>query len=1441
MPGVTVSLPVLPPDRPMRLTPTDVTQFVRLEQCERYLRFRLAERAGQDFMKEYDVTPQRITPLLSLSGSNFEEDIEADLTKRLDSVNYSLKYAKAHNRPDNNNEVVEEARKLAPGQSIVLFQPRLEAELAGWRLRGDVDLLNLEKSKDGKLAVLIGDMKSTVEVKVEHRLQVAFYRLMLERILKDGGITSVAVQTGILFRPAVDLTPDEEEEIKPLRAAAKNVFGLDEALLEVVADQQAYLQSANDLVLGIESTARRVAGTPFEAIPFSLSFKCDGCLYNEFCLKWSAENEDLSLLPYMTGNDKEAMRRAGITTVLSLAKLKDFAPAVGTGAATELVPAPGRESHVKQIGATWSVGPRLDELIHRARSFRRSVRKDGTQALGYIPGKGNSSLPVSTPDLNPNLVRIYLDAQQDYLEGRVYLLGALVVACKDGTPVGKKAVVKMTDGPPSTVLKERQLFVDWTRELIQTVVDLAVSDVKAGEKKSAPIHVVFFDHHEQRVLLEALSRNFSPVVASTPPLYDFLTQIAAFDSPIASYLDEEIRTFKNFPMTCQSLQSVSQFLKFDWNTPLNFRELFKARLFDYIGKLELDGVSEWYTRRSRFSSSVPLEYAYAAWGQLPKPGAGKGDEFANFRAVTKDQLTAFQVRRLEAMEHVAASVHGNPNTQKTPFVLPDLGHYEDKARTLAHALHEFLTIERLVELNDWKTTRHATPERRVLMGNSLLLRYCEEDQEPGVAEQNRENERRRRKREEYATAFRAVNPDKQFRMNKDQSAECKWSAEGLKLKLRIETAGIDCDLHEALLMSNLRDGDRLVLFSRWTVDERLPVAERKEFTPTPKQMLYGQRAELLGLVATEKDASGRVTAAFAEVELKDGFGSDSTKPSVFSAISRPLDNDKCYTLDPCPNDWYGYWLNQVVNGLCDGQPSVLYDRLVTPPPPGDGVGLPGQKAFLAGLDAFHQAGLFHDFEASKREFIGGHGRTPVLLVQGPPGTGKSFSAAFAVFARLQAAMAESRPYRVFLSCKTHAATDVLLKNVLEVQEKLRGFRDADSKLFASHFDARLLDVPLYRVAPNDPPPIGVVHLQKDAEKEKGEDYNADILQEQQWSVVGITPGGTYGMLKKKWSKCVFGHQLCDLLVLDEASQMNLPEAIMAALPMKADAPLIVVGDHRQMPPIVKHDWQGEARRTFQQYQVYESLFDTLRAQHPPMIQFAESFRLHATMAEFLRQEVYRHDGIAYHSKKRDVLASHPDEDDLVAAVLRPDYPLVVVTHDESDSQVRNPFEQSLIEPILKALADPAKYGLGAEHGLGIVVPHRAQRAALQQAFPELCVLDPASGLPVRSAIDTVERFQGGERTVILVSATESDRAYLLASSTFLLDPRRLTVAVSRAKRKMILVASRNIFSLFSPDEETFANSLLWKNLLLRTCPTLLWEGERCGKRVAVWGGCGTAN
>src|SRR3954469_19639665 len=102
MPHETFSLPVFPADRPLRLNPTDVSQFVGLEQCERFLRFRLAERAGQDFMDPYGVVPQRMTPLLSLAGHTFEGRVEEALAGRFRSVHYAAKYAQAHNRPENN-------------------------------------------------------------------------------------------------------------------------------------------------------------------------------------------------------------------------------------------------------------------------------------------------------------------------------------------------------------------------------------------------------------------------------------------------------------------------------------------------------------------------------------------------------------------------------------------------------------------------------------------------------------------------------------------------------------------------------------------------------------------------------------------------------------------------------------------------------------------------------------------------------------------------------------------------------------------------------------------------------------------------------------------------------------------------------------------------------------------------------------------------------------------------------------------------------------------------------------------------------------------------------------------------------------------------------------------------------------------------------------------
>ena len=120
----------------------------------------------------------------------------------------------------------------------------------------------------------------------------------------------------------------------------------------------------------------------------------------------------------------------------------------------------------------------------------------------------------------------------------------------------------------------------------------------------------------------------------------------------------------------------------------------------------------------------------------------------------------------------------------------------------------------------------------------------------------------------------------------------------------------------------------------------------------------------------------------------------------------------------------------------------------------------------------------------------------------------------------------------------------------------------------------------------------------------------------------------------------------------------------------------------------------------------------------------------------------------------------------------------MIEHAEHDSLKRNDTEIAILAPIIEAARD--RLGLDAEDGLGVVVPHRAQRAALKALFPDLA----AAG-----AIDTVERFQGGERDLIVVSATASDPEFVLAEARFLLNPNRLNVAFSRPRKKLIVIGS----------------------------------------------------
>ena len=85
----------------------------------------------------------------------------------------------------------------------------------------------------------------------------------------------------------------------------------------------------------------------------------------------------------------------------------------------------------------------------------------------------------------------------------------------------------------------------------------------------------------------------------------------------------------------------------------------------------------------------------------------------------------------------------------------------------------------------------------------------------------------------------------------------------------------------------------------------------------------------------------------------------------------------------------------------------------------------------------------------------------------------------------------------------------------------------------------------------------------------------------------------------------------------------------------------------------------------------------------------------------------------------------------------------------------------------------------------------------------------------------------------MVSSTESDPSYLRDTGKFLFDPRRLTVAISRARKKLIVIASESVFDFLPSDEASLVNTAIWRNLRDKACTVPVWAGQFEGYRVNV--------
>lgn len=266
----------------------------------------------------------------------------------------------------------------------------------------------------------------------------------------------------------------------------------------------------------------------------------------------------------------------------------------------------------------------------------------------------------------------------------------------------------------------------------------------------------------------------------------------------------------------------------------------------------------------------------------------------------------------------------------------------------------------------------------------------------------------------------------------------------------------------------------------------------------------------------------------------------------------------------------------------------------------------------------------------------------------------------------------------------------------------------------------------------------------------------------------------------------------DVAVVDEAGQLTIP-AILGAL--RFARRFILVGDEKQLPPLVLDKDAGEQGLAI-------SLFERLKQEDAEAgreisacVALRVQYRMHETISTFASRTFYEGQLRAHYIVARRRLRLlrpavnrapvHP----AVLQAVRADLPMTfldVPAVPESRTEIKmSSAEARVVREIVAALLARGV----SEDEIGIIAPYRAQVANLRRhlfsddAGSGWHALSPATPL----TIDTVDRFQGGERPVIIISfATSVTPPAGSQLRDHLTNAHRLNVALTRAQRKLIL-------------------------------------------------------
>ena len=240
------------------------------------------------------------------------------------------------------------------------------------------------------------------------------------------------------------------------------------------------------------------------------------------------------------------------------------------------------------------------------------------------------------------------------------------------------------------------------------------------------------------------------------------------------------------------------------------------------------------------------------------------------------------------------------------------------------------------------------------------------------------------------------------------------------------------------------------------------------------------------------------------------------------------------------------------------------------------------------------------------------------------------------------------------------------------------------------------------------------------------------------------------------------HVKFDVAIIDEASQATIPSIL---IPIAKAHRFILAGDHKQLPPTIISERAHELEKT---------LFEELIRIYPFKSQLLNvQYRMNSLLMKFPNREFYNN-GLKSDSSVdditiNDILTSQHEEKALL---------FIDTSEVEDNREMHLKDSKSIINDLeadisVSIAQDYLNAGAG-EDDIGIISPYADQVKLIQEKTPV--------------EVKTVDGFQGREKEIIIISTVRSNPH---GNIGFLKDLRRLNVAITRAKRKLIIIGNTN--------------------------------------------------